>query len=150
MVEPDEQSSKLYVFVFRFGHVLLNRATILLHPPLVLAHLREARGTWARSRKASSGEHGQVAATVLGNRSGVAGDASHGGLRGLQRKPQHSRKHMLLASLAIASLTLLAARWARVCIARDFRSRPQTLPRRQTRPNTRNGATHGNERNGVF
>lgn len=28
MVEPDEQSSKLYVFVFRFGHVLLNRATI--------------------------------------------------------------------------------------------------------------------------
>jgi hypothetical protein len=28
MVEPDEQSSKAYVFVFRFGHVLLNRATI--------------------------------------------------------------------------------------------------------------------------
>lgn len=28
MVEPDEDSSKLYVFVFRFGHVLMNRATI--------------------------------------------------------------------------------------------------------------------------
>lgn len=28
MVEPDEQSSKLYIFAFRFGHVLLNRATV--------------------------------------------------------------------------------------------------------------------------
>lgn len=28
MVEPDEQSSKVYVFAFRFGHVLLNRATV--------------------------------------------------------------------------------------------------------------------------
>ncbi len=28
MIEPDQDSSKLYIFVFRFGHVLMNRATI--------------------------------------------------------------------------------------------------------------------------
>lgn len=27
MVEPDEKSSKAYVFLFRFGHLVLNRST---------------------------------------------------------------------------------------------------------------------------
>lgn len=27
MVEPDEKSSKLYIFLFRYGHLLFNRST---------------------------------------------------------------------------------------------------------------------------